>query len=87
MLYHNFYCILSCYFLLTKPGLSYLYSCSYTGMGYLVIEVSSFKGTQQNSCLSLHLRMETDPVSKTLCSLVYRIMDDNQAPKPSNSEF
>jgi hypothetical protein len=30
MLYHNFYCTFSCYFPLTKSGLSYLYNCSYT---------------------------------------------------------
>jgi hypothetical protein len=33
MLYHNFYCIFSCYLSLTKPGLGCLYSCSYTDTG------------------------------------------------------
>jgi hypothetical protein len=33
------------------------------------------------------LRTETDPVSETLCSLVSRIPDDGQSPKPSNSEY
>jgi hypothetical protein len=28
---------------------------------------------------SLHLRMETDPVSETLCFLVFRITDDEQS--------
>jgi hypothetical protein len=32
-------------------------------------------------CLPLHLRMETDPVSETLYSLVFRIPDDGQSPK------
>jgi hypothetical protein len=32
----------SCYHPLTKPGLRYLYSCSYTDIGCTVIEVSSF---------------------------------------------
>jgi hypothetical protein len=31
---------------LKKPGLRYLYSCSYTEMGCPVIEFSSFEGTQ-----------------------------------------
>jgi hypothetical protein len=29
---------------------------------------------------SLHLRMETDPVSETLCFLVFRVPDDGQSP-------
>jgi hypothetical protein len=29
----------------------------------------------------IHLRTETDPVSETLCSLVFRIPDDGQNPK------
>jgi hypothetical protein len=38
---------------------------------------------QQSSCLPLlHLRTETDPVSETLCPLVFfRIPDDGQSPK------
>jgi hypothetical protein len=28
-----------------------------------------------------HLKMETDPVSKMLCFLVSRILDDDQSPK------
>jgi hypothetical protein len=32
MLYHIFYFTFSCYLPLTKPGLRYLYSCSYTGL-------------------------------------------------------
>jgi hypothetical protein len=31
---------------------------------------------------SLHLRMERDPVSETLCFLVFRIPDDGQSPEP-----
>jgi hypothetical protein len=37
--------------------------------------------TQQGRCLPSHLRMETDPVSKTLCSIVFRILDDGQISK------
>jgi hypothetical protein len=35
-------------------------------------------------CLSsfLHLKMETDPVSETLCFLAFRILDDGQNPEP-----
>jgi hypothetical protein len=32
-------------------------------------------------CLLPHLKTETDPVSETLSSLVYRIPDDGQSPK------
>jgi hypothetical protein len=31
---------------------------------------------------SLHLRMETDPVSEMLCFIVLRIPDDEQSPEP-----
>jgi hypothetical protein len=37
--------------------------------------------TQQRRRLLLHLRAETDPVSETLCSLVFRILEDGQNPK------
>jgi hypothetical protein len=49
--------------------------------------VISFQGTQQSRCLAPHLRMETDPVSETLCSLFfsqYRMM--SKAQKPNNSK-
>jgi hypothetical protein len=50
-----------------------------------VIKVSPFKGTQQRKCLSLpKLRKETDPVSKTFCSLEYQMMDKVQ--KSSDSD-
>jgi hypothetical protein len=39
LLYHNFYCIFSCYLALAKPGLGYLNSCNYTDMGCPVIVV------------------------------------------------
>jgi hypothetical protein len=40
---HNIFIVyFSCYLPLTKPGLRYLYSCSYTDTGCPVIEVSSF---------------------------------------------
>jgi hypothetical protein len=81
MLYHNFYCIFSCYLYSKKPCLRYLYGCSYNDVGCTVIEVSSFYGTQQSRCLSYHLRMEADPVSETLCSLVFRIPDNGPSPK------
>jgi hypothetical protein len=43
--------------------------------------------TQQSRYLPTHLRMETDPVSETSCSLVFRIADDGKSPKKSsNSE-
>jgi hypothetical protein len=59
----------------------FLYICSYTNMGCPVIEGSSFKGTQQNGCLPTHLRTETDSVSETLCSLVFRIPHNGQSKK------
>jgi hypothetical protein len=31
LLFHNFYCIFSCYLPSTRPGLKYLYNYSYTG--------------------------------------------------------
>jgi hypothetical protein len=39
------------------------------------------KGPNGSGVTSPHLRMETDPVSKTLCSLVFRIPGDGQSPK------
>jgi hypothetical protein len=46
--------------------------CSCTDIGCPVIEVSP---------PHLDLRMETDPVSKMMYSLVFRILDDGQSPK------
>jgi hypothetical protein len=47
-----------------------------------VAVVNSFWRTQQNRCLPLpRPRTETDPVSKTFCSLEYRMTGN---PKPSN---
>jgi hypothetical protein len=42
ILYFYFYCTFSCYLSLTNPDLMYIlvYSCSYTDIGCLVIEVS-----------------------------------------------
>jgi hypothetical protein len=42
-----------------------------------MIEVSSFKDTVSPSP---HLKMETDPVSETLCFLVFRILDNGKSP-------
>jgi hypothetical protein len=42
-------------------------------------------GTQLGRCLLPHLRTETDPVSEALRFLVFRIPDNGQSPKPSNS--
>jgi hypothetical protein len=49
----------------------------------ILIEISSFYLTQQSRGLPPpRLKMETDPVSETLCFLVsYRIPDDGQSPK------
>jgi hypothetical protein len=81
MYYHNFYCMLSCYLPSAKPGLKCLYSCSCTDIVWRVTKISSFCGTQQSRCLPTHLRTETNPVSETLYSLVFRIPDDGQSPK------
>jgi hypothetical protein len=45
------------------------------------IDASSFSGAQEGRFLLRHLRMETDQISKRLCSLVFRIPDDGQSPK------
>jgi hypothetical protein len=43
--------------------------------------------TQQNRCLSPHLMMETDPVSETLCSVVwFRMPVDGHSPKTQKSQ-
>jgi hypothetical protein len=51
-----------------------------------VIEVRSSYWNQQSRCLHpLHLRTETDPLSETLCSLVFFIIpDDGQSRKASS---
>jgi hypothetical protein len=41
------------------------------------LEKANLKGTQQSKCLHPHLRTETDPVSETLCFLVFRIPADS----------
>jgi hypothetical protein len=40
------------------------------------------KGPNRVGVFRHHLRTETDPVSETLCSVVFRIPDDGQSPKP-----
>jgi hypothetical protein len=53
----------------------------------VVLEVTSWLD-EHSRCLPLpYLRMETDPVSETLCFLVSRIPDKWQRTKPSNSEY
>jgi hypothetical protein len=48
----------------------------------LVIEVSSFWGTQSNRYLPPpYLRTETGPATETLCFLFSRILDDGLSPK------
>jgi hypothetical protein len=37
----------------------------------------------ETGSVSSDLRTETDPVSETLCSLIFRILDDGQSPKMS----
>jgi hypothetical protein len=46
------------------------------------------KGSNDGKLLGfwILLRTETDPVSETLCCLVFRILDNRQSPKTSNSE-
>jgi hypothetical protein len=44
------------------------------------VEVALFQGLNRVSCLPLHLRTETDPVSETLCSLIFKIPDDGLSP-------
>jgi hypothetical protein len=48
----------------------------------VLTEISSFYETQKGRCLPPHLRTETDPVSKTLCCIVFRIPDEGQSPNP-----
>jgi hypothetical protein len=89
MLYHNFYCTFSSYLPLTKPGLRYLYSRSYTHVDCPVIEVSSCWGTQQSRRLFPDLRTETHPVSGNMfCSfLEYRTTDKVQNPRHSKKNY
>jgi hypothetical protein len=52
-----------------------------------MIEINS-KRSQKNRCLSRHLKTETDPVSKTLCTLVFlEYRTKNKVRKPNNSEY
>jgi hypothetical protein len=56
-------------------------------VGSLMKRLSLSKGPNRVGISPPHLRTETDPVSETLCSLVFRIPDDRQSLKePSNSE-
>jgi hypothetical protein len=53
-----------------------------------VIVVSSFYKTRQSRCLPLDLKTETDPVSETLCCLIfleYRTIGNVK--KPNNSDY
>jgi hypothetical protein len=55
----------------TTEFIFFLFNYTITGAA---IEISSLKGTQQNN-----RRTETDPVSETLRSLVFRIPDIGQS--------
>jgi hypothetical protein len=44
-------------------------------------ELDVSKGPNRVGVSSLHLRMETDSVSETLCSLVCRIPDNGRSPE------
>jgi hypothetical protein len=56
------------------------------GTGNYADKVVLWLRAQQNMCLPPpHLRIETEPVSETLCSLEYRMMDKVQ--KSSNPQF
>jgi hypothetical protein len=46
-----------------------------------VIEVSSSKGPNRVGVFHSHLKTETDPISKTLCFLAFRMPDDGQSPE------
>jgi hypothetical protein len=61
----------------------------YNTQNYLVFGLCQptgiLKTREQNVSLFLrdspsHLRMETDPVSETLCSLVFRVVGDGRSP-------
>jgi hypothetical protein len=82
MFYYDFNCILFCYLRSTKAGLRYLCSCNCTDMVCRVTEISSFCGIQQSRCLPTHLKTETNPVSETLYSLVFRIPDWTKPKSP-----
>jgi hypothetical protein len=86
VLYHNFYCIFSCYLRPNLPSLMWLNGCvNLTGVVQW-LKLAFSKGPNRVG-VSPHVRTETDPVSETLCFLVYRIPDDGQSPKKSsNSE-
>jgi hypothetical protein len=71
------------------PVLSHLQNlisrCSYTDTSCPVGEVSSFYKSQQSRCLpSFHLKMQTDLVSKRLCSSEHQTM--NEVQELNNSE-
>jgi hypothetical protein len=66
MLYHNFYCIFSFYFLLNDPGLKWLNSCvNLTGVVQWLGLVLSKGPNWVGVSTPLHLRRETDLVFKT----------------------
>jgi hypothetical protein len=58
-----------------------LYDIQYHLFSGPVIEVSSFKGPNWVHVSRSHLRTETDPVSETLCFLVFSIPDEGQSPE------
>jgi hypothetical protein len=47
-----------------------------------LIDLAPSKGPNRVGVSSLHLRMETDPLSETLCFLVFGIPNNRQSPEP-----
>jgi hypothetical protein len=82
---HNFYCIFSCFISWTHPGVRRMYSCCYVTWVVQWLRLALSNGPNRVCVSPCHLRTETDPVSETLCFLVFRIPDDRQVQKPSSS--
>jgi hypothetical protein len=61
------------------------YSKNYKTQHFTGLRLALSKGPNGVG-LSVHLRTETDIVSEKLRSRVFRIPDDEESPKPSNSE-
>jgi hypothetical protein len=82
VLYHNFYCIFSCYLPPNKPGLKWLNSCVNLTRVVQWLRLALSKGPNWVGAFSLpHLRTETDPIFEMSCFLFSRLLGDGKSPE------
>jgi hypothetical protein len=77
LVYKNFYCLFSCYFLSSQPVSGVYTDAVNTTWAVQPLRLALSRGTNTIGIIHLYLGMETDPVTETLRFLVleYRTIE------------